>query len=177
MNKNLLFTLFMLFLFLVGVLLIHKPATLHRSEKIQEISSPIPKVEEPQPEPPQVETPPADVLSKTYTSYAEAVEAAKSLKRPIFLYFGAEWCGYCKKMKSTTLADTEVKDKLAKEYVPCIIDTDKDRATARKYKVSGIPAYMILSPDETIMARTSGMKSKEEFLEWLKPKTVSFLEE
>lgn len=182
MNKKLLITFCFLFLVFLLALLLQKstsipnpvqgntpqPQTQVQLPKIE------PKIQEPQP---QEETPPEQIISKTYTSYAEALEASKSLKRPIFLYFGADWCAYCRKMKSTTLSDEEVRQKLAKEYVPCFIDTDADRATSRKYKVAGIPAYMVLSQDETVLARSSGMKTKEEFLKWLKPENVSFLEE
>jgi len=80
-------------------------------------------------------------------------------------------------MKSETLSDAAVKYKLGKEYVTCLIDTDKDRATARKYKVSGIPAYMVIDTSETVVVRDSGFKSKHDMLIWLRPKNVSLLED
>lgn len=117
-----------------------------------------------------------EVLEK-FTNYQEALDAAKKYDRPIFLYFGADWCGWCKKMKGETLSDAVVKDKLSKEYVTCIIDTDKDRATAKKYKVSGIPAYMVIDSSETVIVRDSGFKSKDDFISWLRPKNVSLIED
>lgn len=127
--------------------------------------------------PPPVEPPKTEEVLKEVSSYDEAVSLAKKHHRPIFLYFGAEWCHWCKKMKSETLSDAEVKAKLGKEYVVCFIDTDQDKATARKYRVSGIPAYMVVSESETVVVRDSGYKSKSEFLAWLRPKTVSKLED
>lgn len=124
--------------------------------------------------PPPVTAP--EVLAN-FSDYQEALAAAKKHNRPIFLYFGAEWCGWCKKMKSETLSDAAVKDKLGREYVTCLIDTDKDRATARKYKVSGIPAYMVIDTSETVVVRDSGFKSKDDMLTWLRPKNVSLLED
>lgn len=109
-------------------------------------------------------------------SYAEALAMAKSKKRPIFLYFGAEWCGPCKKMKSTTLADIAVKDKLSKEYVICFIDTDRDKTTTKKYRVTGIPAYFIVSPEEKVLRNADGYKSKDEFISWLRPNEVSYID-
>jgi hypothetical protein len=76
-------------------------------------------------------------------------------------------------MKADTLSQPEVKEKLGKEYIVCFIDTDKDKATARKYKVTGIPAYMVVASDETVITRASGFKNKAEFLDWLRPKMVS----
>jgi thiol:disulfide interchange protein len=123
--------------------------------------------------PPDVKPQPKPEVLKDFTNYNEALAAAKQHKRPLFLYFGAEWCHWCKKMKADTLSTPEVKDKLGKEYVVCYIDTDKDKATARKYKVVGIPAYMVIASDETVITRASGFKSKAEFLDWLRPKLVS----
>lgn len=119
---------------------------------------------------------PPDEILKDFTNYADALAASKQYKRPVFVYFGAEWCHWCKKMKADTLSTPEVKDKLGKEYVVCYIDTDKDKATARKYKVSGIPAYVVIASDETVITRTSGYKTKDEFLGWLRPKYVSDIE-
>lgn len=130
-----------------------------------------PPDEKPVPTPPDAVKPP-EVL-KDFSNYAEALAASKAHKRPMFVYFGAEWCHWCKKMKADTLSTAAVKDKLGKEYVVCYIDTDKDKATARKYKVSGIPAYVVIASDETVITRGSGFKSQAEFLDWLRPKLVS----
>lgn len=167
-------------LFLVCLAVIY----LHKNSQNNSVDKPVVPLVETQPSVPQPETPKQEDLksesepqvSKVYTKYAEALEASKALKRPIFLYFGADWCAYCKKMKSTTLADASIKEKLSKEYVPCFIDTNEDRATSRKFRVAGIPAYMIVDSEETILSRSSGYKDKEQFLEWLKPQNVSFIE-
>lgn len=127
-----------------------------------------PPEEAPAPKPlPEVKPP---EMLKDFSNYAEALSASKAYKRPIFLYFGAEWCHWCKKMKADTLSQAEVKDKLGKEYIVCFIDTDKDKTTARKYKVGGIPAYFVVSSEETVVARASGFKDKAQFLEWLRSK-------
>lgn len=108
-------------------------------------------------------------------SYDEALELAKKHKRSIFLYFGAPWCGYCVKMKNETLNDKEVMEKLSKEYVVYIVNTDVDKTTTRKYGISGIPQYLIIDQDETIALKDSGFKPKQDFISWLNPNKVSLL--
>jgi thiol:disulfide interchange protein len=83
---------------------------------------------------------------KEVKSYADAITVAKGQKKQVFLYFGATWCGPCKHMKETTLKDANVKNALT-AYVVWMVDTDNDRATATKYGVSGIPAYMVVDPN------------------------------
>lgn len=132
-------------------------------------------IENPPPVEPPIENKPE--ILENFTNYKEALEASKKYNRPIFLYFGADWCGYCKKMKAETFSDIEIKNKLSKEYITYFVNTDKDRITARKYKVSGIPAYMVVDSSETIIIRDSGFKNKEDMMDWLQPKNVSIIDE
>jgi len=165
--------LIVLLLFVVAAVLFWKfGLTRQAPQQPQQLGIVKPPDEKPGPTPPDVKPQPPVVL-KDFTNYAEALAASKQHKRPVFVYFGAEWCHWCKKMKADTLSAPEVKDKLGKEYVVCYIDTDKDKTTTRKYKVIGIPVYLVIASDETVIARSSGYKTKTEFIDWLKPKMVS----
>jgi thiol:disulfide interchange protein len=109
-----------------------------------------------------------------FNNYQEALSASKKHNRPIFLYFETEWCKWCKKMKSETLFDVDVENKLTTEYITCIVE---DRTLLKKYKVSGVPSYLILDSSENVVMRDSGFKNKEEMMNWLKPKNVSSIDE
>jgi thiol:disulfide interchange protein len=124
---------------------------------------------EPSVTPPEIKEaePMAPIELPEFTSYTEAVAAAKTHNRPLFIYFTADWCHWCRVMKTGTLSDAQVKEKLSKEYVVAFIDTGADRATTRKYSVRGIPAYFVASKDEEVTKKATGAKSKEEFLAWL----------
>ena len=116
---------------------------------------------------------PKKLPSKKVQTYAQALVVAKAYKQPIFIYFGAEWCAYCKIMKSQTLADTEVKNKLDNDFIVLILDSDENRSLAQKFRVAGIPSYIIINDDESIVSQDSGFKRKQEFLDWIKPKNTS----
>lgn len=126
-------------------------------------------------EKPNIFNVPAEKLNYV-SSYPEALKLAKKHKREILLYFGAEWCSFCKKMKNETILNKEVTTKLCKEYVVCLIDVDQDKTTTNKYSVSGIPTYMVVNSQETILIRDSGFKAPANFLYWLQPKNVSLIE-
>lgn len=104
---------------------------------------------------------------KAVATYAEAITASKESKCNIFLYFGAPWCNYCEQMKSKTFVNSAVKEKLSKNFVVLIINTDKDKTTARKFGVQGIPAYMIINNEGNVLREATGYKSDIEFLKWL----------
>lgn len=127
-----------------------------------------PVTPQPQPTPePIPDTTPKKVAPRTVNTYAEALTASKESGCNIFLYFGAPWCGYCEQMKSTTLVNSEVTEKLSKNFVVLIINTDEDKATARKFGVRGIPAYMVVNSEGNVLRKTTGYKPAKEFLKWL----------
>lgn len=150
---------------LLGVIFISKS----KKENVVPINTvpitvePVPELEEV----PEQEPLPEKVEPKTVNSYQEALVAAKEAKCNIFIYFGAPWCGYCEQMKATTLSSPTVKEKLSKNFVILIINTDVDKATPRKYNVGGIPAYMVINSDGNVLRKTTGYKDSQAFLKWL----------
>lgn len=109
-----------------------------------------------------------------FENYQEALAAAKKYDRPMFLYFETDWCKWCKKMKSETLFDDDVKYKLTTEYITCI---HRDKDLWKKYQIYSVPSYLILDSYENVVMKESGFKNKEEMMNWLKPKNVSLIDE
>ncbi len=78
--------------------------------KTQKITTPEPQQQQYQPAPtqPQVTPPPPQNVSK----YKEAIQLSKTSGKKVVLYFTADWCSQCQKMKSV-FADPSVKQALA----------------------------------------------------------------
>jgi thiol:disulfide interchange protein len=127
-------------------------------EKISdEIKNALPKTEKPKTE---------KAKPKTTSSYEEALKASKEQNKQIFLFLTAEWCGWCKKMKSETLSDPKVKEKLD-QYIVYVLDIDKEPQAAQKFKIKTVPAYMVIDSEESFTIKGSGYRSTDKFLEWL----------
>ena len=86
-------------------------------------------------------------------------------KKVEILYFGADWCAPCQKMKQL-FKDKEIKNLLDK-YDFKMYDYDRDADLAKKYNVQYLPTTIIKS-GETILYRRSGYIAKETLLEILK---------
>lgn len=99
-------------------------------------------------------------------TYEEAIALSKETNKEVFVYFGAEWCSYCKKMEDV-FKDERVSRELDK-YIFVKINLDKNKDLSKKHAVKGIPDYMIINKEEKTLKRHFGYKNKEEFLEWLK---------
>lgn len=98
-------------------------------------------------------------------SYEESLELAKKNDKKVFVFFGGEYCSWCKKQK-IVLSNKDVSSKLDK-YIICHIDISKNKNLAKKYKVSSIPSYFIIDKDESVLKESNGYKKEKEFLDWL----------
>ena len=116
------------------------------------------------PTPPPV-TPPAGPQIVA-GSYAEAIQKSIQTGKPVMVFFTADWCSWCKKMKSETMPNEGVQT-MMKNYVFVYVDTDKDRASARKFGVESLPAYVITNSKEENLKSDSGFKNAETFTQWL----------
>ena len=69
--------------------------------------------------------------------------------KPLFIKAYASWCGACRKLNNTPLADKEVITTLNKHYICYQIDmeTEEGRSFAKKYNIRGYPTLLIFGPD------------------------------
>lgn len=99
----------------------------------------------------------------SFLNYSTANEVNQEEKVQI-LYFGAEWCPPCKKMKQL-FKDEEIKEMLDK-YDFSMYDYDRDRELAEIYNIEYLPTT-IIKDEEIILYRRSGYIAKETLLEIL----------
>lgn len=99
-------------------------------------------------------------------------EAARSEalrdRKPVFVYFTAEWCGPCQELRRTTWSDRHVAEVLGTSYVPVRIDIDKEPGLAMQYNVETIPWFAVLDDQGRPVRAWSGWKDADDFLKWLK---------
>lgn len=79
--------------------------------------------------------------------YDAGVNKAGKEGKKIFLHFYADWCQYCHTMEKNTFTDTSIIKYLNANFVPIKVNSDKDRATALKYRVRGLPTNWFLAED------------------------------
>jgi thiol:disulfide interchange protein len=98
-------------------------------------------------------------------SYKDALDLSKQTGKPVFLYFSADWCSACKKMKQT-LSNEKVQ-KALEGFVSWHVDTKAERDLVRQYNITGIPAYFIVDGSEKVLKDAKGYRSVDSFLNWL----------
>ena len=109
-----------------------------------------------------------------WSDFASGLERASVERKPILVYFTANWCGYCKKMDRTTWKSPDVIERLA-GIVAVRVDVDETQPrngqagadVASRYGVQGTPTLVLLARDGQVIARTSGYQDSRQLLEWL----------
>jgi thiol:disulfide interchange protein len=98
-------------------------------------------------------------------SFDEALERARAEKKLVFVDVYADWCTWCTKMDEDVFVDSRVQRALL-GFVPIKVDADKGggRAVADRYRVSGLPAYLLIDGDGNLVGRFDGYWPVEPFL-------------
>ena len=83
--------------------------------------------------------------SINWRSYEEGMVLSKIEKKKVFLHFYADWCGFCRKMANTTFKDSSLINYLNENYMPIMVNTDREPQTAGSYGVAGLPTTVFLT--------------------------------
>ncbi len=108
--------------------------------------------------------------------YSEALKLAREQDKPLMLYFTADWCGPCKRLKKEVFAQPEFYNYVNDNFIFKSVNFDRSRSLVDSYNVRGIP-NIIIEKDNTIIKSFRGYNPNVDYLESLKsltiPKTLS----
>ena len=113
-------------------------------------------------------SPKSNASNIDWKSYAKGLELAKSQNKPVFLYFHADWCTYCVRLKKTTFKDKTILTYLKNNFISIAVDTDKNQELATQWKVKGLPTMWFLKSNNSKINSIPGYVDKKQFLHILK---------
>lgn len=96
---------------------------------------------------------------------------AISQKKPVFLYFYADWCGACQKT-SPVISSLAEDYSQQYTYLAVNIDNDKNKELLKAFKISAIPRIYIFNPKTNKTHRIPNYTEKQAF----ENEMVAFLE-
>lgn len=101
--------------------------------------------------------------SDLHSAHRVSVKSGK----PILIVFGADWCGYCKKLDRTTLQHPEMVSYIESAFVPVHLDFDKEREIAKILEVKSLPCSVVLSPDADLLGKLVGYVEADKYYQSL----------
>jgi thioredoxin-like negative regulator of GroEL len=86
-----------------------------------------------------------------------AFAQARAEKKPVFVYWGAEWCPPCNQLKATLFNRVDFIER-SRAFVPVYIDGDSPGAQklGTRFKVRGYPTLLLFNTDGTELTRLPG---------------------
>jgi thioredoxin-like negative regulator of GroEL len=97
----------------------------------------------------------------------QAHERSLRTNKPMLIVFGVGWCEFCRKLDERTLSDEQVAGVVESQFVPVLLDYDRDRDLARKLEVKALPCTVVLSPDADLLGRLVGYVEADRYREAL----------
>lgn len=103
-----------------------------------------------------VESPWAASDKIEWHSYESGMARSRFEKKRVFLYFHADWCGYCLEMDRKTFKDQAVIATLNRNFIPIRVDSDREKAAATLFRVKGLPDSWFLSENGEVIGHRPG---------------------
>ncbi|HKK98972.1 MAG TPA: thioredoxin fold domain-containing protein [Desulfotignum sp.] len=103
-----------------------------------------------------------------WKDYTPGLAQAKTQDKNVFLYFYAQWCTYCTKLKKTTFVDENVRAYLDKNFVSISVDTDQNQKLSQTWQVKGLPTMWFLTPDGSRISNLPGYVDGSQLLQILR---------
>lgn len=99
--------------------------------------------------------------------YNKALKMAKEQNKVLMLVLVGDYCPWCKKFERKTLKSQEVRDAVAKNFIPLVVDKYKDKEKyPKEFYAPVIPAVYFIDPKtEKSLLETVAYMKKDEFLE------------
>ncbi len=117
-------------------------------------------------EPEQADSGAADVMTDTTTASTDTVtDTAKSEDdpppptEPFLLFFYADWCGHCSKMKPIV---GELYEEYSEQvfFVAFNIDDEESKAYSAQFEVRGVPTFVFMTNAGTVIEKYAGERPK-----------------
>jgi thioredoxin-related protein len=103
-------------------------------------------------------------------TYKQALEAAKTENKLVFMDFYTDWCGPCKLMAREVFPTKTVGNYFNEKFVSLKVNAEKGEgiALAKKYAPKAYPTFVVIDAQENEVFRTSGYSPTDEFIELIK---------
>ena len=98
-------------------------------------------------------------------SWQEALDAARSQNKYLFVDAYTDWCGWCKVMDQKAFSNETIASMMNGQFVNVKIEMETDFGidVAMKYRVSSFPQFLIFTPEGKLIKRMYGYRPPEEF--------------
>jgi len=102
-------------------------------------------------------------------SIEDAFKESKATKKPLFIYWGAQWCPPCNELRAEVFSRQEFPAQIS-PFIPLAIDGDSDDAQkwGERLGTVGYPTMLIVAPGDKVKMKIVGSVSWSAFVDEIK---------
>lgn len=104
---------------------------------------------------------------KWHNDLKSAYKIGKTRDKPLLILFSATWCTYCHKLIRESLGDKKMVEFVESQFVPVLLDFDKDNKVAKILEVESLPCTVVLSPQADLLLQVNGFQKTVAYRETL----------
>jgi thiol-disulfide isomerase/thioredoxin len=123
------------------------------------------------------DAPPA-LRAASHIEFVESIDEALVLvgdaPRPIVVHFGADWCGWCRRLKETTLTDATILA-MADRFAWVHIDVDAEPAVAKTFGARALPHTVAIDLEGRVLAEVRGFADAQRYAAFLARAEAAFV--
>ena len=107
-------------------------------------------------------------------TFQQAVAKADKENKKLLIYFTAKWCGPCRFMETEVFNTDSVTRITQQQFIAFKVDFDAwvTKPLTEKYRVDGLPSFVIVDSLEAVERRAIGRSNVSEFVRFLTPATI-----
>ena len=102
-----------------------------------------------------------------WVDYPAGLALAKAHHKTMLVYFYADWCHWCQKMKAETLSDARVIKILNRAFISVRVNIDTGKELTREYGVRPIPVIWFVSDKGKPIGHRPGFLDADHLIEIL----------
>ncbi len=101
-------------------------------------------------------------------SFEQALKAAESRNKMVFLEFHTSWCVHCRRMAAEAFTDAKVAEYFNSKFICLKIDAESQsgKPVAAQYAVAAFPTLVITDARGEEIASVEGAMNAEQLLKW-----------
>lgn len=104
-----------------------------------------------------------------FMSFAEGIKKADQEGKLVMLFFWADWCRYCVKIRSEVFSLPQVREAFEQNYVAVSVDTENDTENiSSQYRPKALPTLAFIRPNGETLGILPGAVDADTFLEVIK---------
>lgn len=109
------------------------------------------------------------VKGLTFIKFDEAIKQATEENKLLMLFFWAETCGWCTKIRQDVFENEKVREPFEKSFVAVSVDIARDpERISEQFKPKALPTMAFMRPDGEVLGLLPGYIDLDTFTEIIK---------